>query len=194
MLRKETSIPPVHLDTFSTANKALLVAECSLPAWAISKKQDSPLPHRVNLGQHLSNDHNYFYLGRSTQSVPPCRNVFALGLPRSLLQILKEDMGSMAMFLSTRPWERMGLDFQKSRCCFWDLGEEEIKSETGSIPRRSLLQRKVGQDRERRYNWSCFPSYSQHGPSACIWSGVWCCKEKFQTHYSLMLESVDLIL
>lgn len=47
---------------------------------------------------------------------------------------------------------------------------------------------------EKRYSWSHFPSYSQHGPSACAWSEVWCCKEKFQTHDSFMLESVDLIV
>lgn len=50
------------------------------------------------------------------------------------------------------------------------------------------------EDRERRCSWNLFPSCSQHGPISFACSEVWCCKEKFQTHYSFMLESVDLIL
>lgn len=53
-------------------------------------------------------------------------------------------------FLSTRPWERVGLDFQKSRCCLWELWEKELMSGTDSRLGVSLLQGKVGQDGECR--------------------------------------------
>lgn len=150
VLRKETDIPLLCRDTFSTVNKALWIAGRSFPAQADSKKQGTPSLHWVSLGQHLRNDHEYFYLSRSPLTLPPSRSEFASGLVRSLSQILKEDVGSAAMFLSTRPWERVVLDFQKSRCCFWKLWEEEMKSGTDSSPCRSLLQGKVGQDGEWR--------------------------------------------
>lgn len=176
--------------------QSVKLAGLSFPPGADSKKQGTPWMHRVTSGQQLRNHHKRSYLNRSHLPDPPCSNQFALRISGSLLQVLKEDVGSMAMFLSARPWESMLLDFQKSSCCLRAArGGNEVRDRHQPVD--ESLARESGnrtENGEKRCSWSCFPSYSQHGSPSCAHSEVWCCKEKFQTHYSFMLESVDLIL